>query len=504
MNDRSRGRSPDIDEIDYGTFRDCQSHGSEDQGVQVQANLDIGGQAVQVAGEQGNPILANPDAEDQTKLRNSALLEELKTICKDTAEALAADRATKFLPVIIAQSLFIGSIAVAFIKTSTGVPGPSNWINVEAHSIAFTAPYLWIIPTVLFSSVIGVSQTELAMPHILAQFQDKMSKLVAKDEALEELRPFELKLTTESRARNGGIYSWRPEQWCKLHECITYRRSIRGKTPDMGKKVILAIASVAIVFLGTLAACIISDRVPPVGRDCRQYAQGGIFLLWFISYGMGFLPKLFPKLRSHVPHFWFVFAKDLIIASLMILGILITQAGVFNRCSCLTKFGETGLQLPQQSEVLELLSYRIKVDYVLLAFGCVVLQLMVFIGAWVFFFKGAFTVYLQRDDEKSNSDPYDRLKARFSNVVLRRRGPPWCYRQLTFVEDARGLELQQSQVPLLTQANEENPQAQRQSSVGEPVLRAPDQARSRSREPSRRHGYPRQLSVDLGNRMFRD
>ena len=44
-------------------------------------------------------------------------------------------------------------------------------INVEAHSIAYSALYFWIIPAVILSSVIGVSQTEASIPRILRRIQ---------------------------------------------------------------------------------------------------------------------------------------------------------------------------------------------------------------------------------------------------------------------------------------------------------------------------------------------
>lgn len=46
-------------------------------------------------------------------------------------------------------------------------------INVEAHSIAISALYFWIIPAVILSSIIGVSQTEASIPRILRRIQHK-------------------------------------------------------------------------------------------------------------------------------------------------------------------------------------------------------------------------------------------------------------------------------------------------------------------------------------------
>jgi hypothetical protein len=102
-------------------------------------------------------------------------MESLKNLYKTTAGALASDRSTKFLPVLVAQGVFISSVAISFAKTLAAKPGPSNYINIEAHSIAFSAIYFWIIPAVLLSSVIGVSQSELAIPRILEHFKEGMN-----------------------------------------------------------------------------------------------------------------------------------------------------------------------------------------------------------------------------------------------------------------------------------------------------------------------------------------
>ena len=95
------------------------------------------------------------------------------SVIRYAAELLAADRATKFLPIVAAQVIFIGAIAIAFAKTAASdanSPNPTVFINVEAHSIAFSAQFFWVIPAVIMASVIGVSQTEHAIPRILGMY----------------------------------------------------------------------------------------------------------------------------------------------------------------------------------------------------------------------------------------------------------------------------------------------------------------------------------------------
>lgn len=135
------------------------------------------------------------------------------TAVRQTGRALAADRATKFLPIIVAQILFIAVIAIAIFRTVSAAGrnelSGTIFINVEAHSIAFSSLYFWIIPAVFLSAVIGVSQTEAAIPRILRRFQVDLNRLTSfvrvqmPNHCLEE---------EEVRVFSGGIYSWQPSK----------------------------------------------------------------------------------------------------------------------------------------------------------------------------------------------------------------------------------------------------------------------------------------------------
>ena len=100
---------------------------------------------------------------------------DLKEAIHRTADALAGDRATAFLPIIVAQTFFVGAIVIAVGRTasSASISSDTVYINVEAHSIAYSALYFWIIPAVILSSVIGVSQTEASIPRILRLIQHR-------------------------------------------------------------------------------------------------------------------------------------------------------------------------------------------------------------------------------------------------------------------------------------------------------------------------------------------
>lgn len=335
-------------------------------------------------------------------------MESLRKLYKITAGALAADRSTKFLPVLIAQGVYIGSVAIAFAKTSAAKPGPSNYVNIGAHSIAFSAIYFWIIPAVLLGSVIGVSQSELAIPRILELFKESIKRVSNESSPNTDLEadglPANKELqATNHRSENGGIYSWRSGEWHISR--FMHSRGVVQVTPDGRFKTWLCLLAVLVVFVGTFTGKWISARVPPEGLDCRHFGQGAILLTWVFSFLFNFLLKPCPPSRR----FWIVFLKDVLATTLTVFGIIITQAGIFNRCSCWTKFGQVGLTLPQDPPTLAVLEHRIRREYLFIAFGSIIVQLAFFGGVW-YRFRLAFRVFLQRDDDTSNRDLLSRNK----------------------------------------------------------------------------------------------
>ena len=135
------------------------------------------------------------------------------TAIRQTGRALAADRSTKFLPIIVAQTFFIAAIGIAMFRTASaagyGALSGTVFINVEAHSIAFSALYFWIIPAVFLSAVIGVSQTEAAIPRILRRFQVDLNRL---ESPVGGQLPNDCLEKEEKRVFFGGVYSWQPSK----------------------------------------------------------------------------------------------------------------------------------------------------------------------------------------------------------------------------------------------------------------------------------------------------
>ncbi len=357
----------------------------------------------------------------------------LLAICQETGNALAADRTTKFFPVSVAQGFFISTVAIAFGRTEATAagPNPNTYINIEAHSIAFSAMYFWVIPAVFLASVIGVSQTEHAIPRILRQFQTDITYAFptwetglpdvhfAKDDV-------EGRQDAALRERSGGIYSWQPQQprtavhsqvgptdrdpthqtrgptiWGRLSRLFVHFIRLKIGSPTL---------ALVILASGIITGFVISYLVPPIGFEARTASQLVLYATWLFSAALDYIPYG----EHHQWRFWVTFAKD-VVTTLATMGcVVITQLGIFNRCSSYTLWGKTGLNLPELTPVAGTLVHNIATLYPALAFSGVALQLLVFPGLIVVQYPHAARVFLQRDDNASNLWIWHRMKDHFA------------------------------------------------------------------------------------------
>ena len=325
---------------------------------------------------------------------------------QQTADALAADRSTKFFPIMVAQGFFIGAVAIAFGRTVSAAVGSSStsiFINVEAHSIAFSALYFWIIPTVIISSIIGVSQSEGAIPRTLRRFKTDLDRAFpTKNVALLN----ECLDNRHKRVFYGGLYSWQPSKGLSSSKS-PYVPLNGGKVVNRAKRVVQSgFLPYALLISGTLTGVIVSCLVPPDGWDCRNIGEVLITLAWVLSALFdtifGYLVPYTDKRRTLI--FRVIGVKDLIATLATMLGIVATQIGVFNRCSCYTLWGKTGLALPEMPEVQNLLIHRMQKVYPAVTFTCIGLQLIIVPLYLCIRYRHAVRVFLQRDDGNSNAN----------------------------------------------------------------------------------------------------
>ena len=362
---------------------------------------------------------------------------------------LAADRATKSVIIIVLQCIFIASVGVALLRTAAAADSSASsdtvFINVEAHSIAFSAQYLWIIPAVILASIIGVSQTEAAIPNILRRLKDDLNeKCMTSEETTLHLDALDQHLSTKKvRIFGGGVPSWKPltqaaakmpSQWRPskniedMEKCINNRPSYKLR-PDENVKTAYAsevgqskdtisrwsswrklptFLPYFIVVLGTAAGMTVSALVPPDGFDCRNIAQLAILFVWLASAQLDALfQKVFPitcqTLENRSRLFWCTFVKDLLATSTTIGCVIATQLGIMNRCSCYTRWGTTGLKLPEMPDVAAVLSERLGREYPLVTFAAIVIELVIVpLSVWLWY-EDAMRVFVQRDDDKERT-----------------------------------------------------------------------------------------------------
>jgi hypothetical protein len=277
----------------------------------------------------------------------------------------------------------------------------------------------------MIGSIIGVSQTDAAIPRILERFGTETK---AKFPNWEQL-PSKEDLTMDLRERSGGIYSWQPKESRtafknRIAKCDLERRiSGPGRYGNCWQLIAWAINKVLAFTLGSLLfpiivfACgafgglLISLLIPPVGVDCRHIGELLITFAWVVSAGLNRLP-IFAAAESESDgeetrrarrnRFRFIMGKDIVVTAATMGGIIVTQIGVFNQCACYTLWGKAGLALPETNSVKTTLAWRIDTSYPAIAFLCVGFQLVIVPSLLLNQYGSAIRVFLQRDDGKSN------------------------------------------------------------------------------------------------------
>lgn len=160
------------------------------------------------------------------------------------------------------------SIALALVKTVAD-DGTTLLINVEVHSIAFSALYFWILPAVFLSSIIGTSQTQNSMPSILHSFRVVLTAQLPPRQV--KLPEWETLGDVGHRVANGGVYSWVPVAPNPFGTAT-------NPTVELWQRILTALRSCSlpllIVSAGTFTGFTLSWYVPPKGWEPRHCAQG--------------------------------------------------------------------------------------------------------------------------------------------------------------------------------------------------------------------------------------
>lgn len=282
-----------------------------------------------------------------------------------------------------AQGFFVGALAVAVSKTTAITSTSSLFVNVEAHSIAFSALYFWIIPAVFLSAIIGVSQTEKTIRRILEDLQTALSREPGLKDFCICLPSVPTTNERKERIAKGGIYSWQPE----------------SKPKGLWHSVTVNFLPIFTVSSGTITAMLVSGFVPADGWQPRHCAHATFLFIWIFSFLVtNWLKQLGGK---NFPKFEATFAKDVLVTVGTLAALMYIQVGPFNDCSSYTLWGRKGLALPGMPEVEAILNPRMRKMYPAIAFTSIGIQL-VLIPLVVFIWSPrALRVLLQSDDGTS-------------------------------------------------------------------------------------------------------
>jgi len=393
---------------------------------------------------------------------------ELMRVVRQTGRALAADRSTKFLPIIVAQIIFIGAVAIALFRTiaSAGdnAQGDTLYDKLQAHSIAFSAQYFWIIPAVFLSSIIGVSQTEAAIPRILRRFQGDLDGLNLPEDHPGQLQriqmPNDCLGDVQRRILQGGVYSWQPSS--------STSNTSQPRPADNSH----ALLPYPILLLGTVTGMLLSALVPPDGLNCRHFGEISMCTAWIVSAPVDILLNRLWPLADKQPVgsnrstivLWVTIVKDFVITFATLVGVVVMQIGVFNRCSCYTRWGRVGLTLLERPDVAATLIHRLNTVYPAITFTSIGIELVIFPLYFCIRYRDALRVFVQRDDRQSNAPAWLRKACRKLQATQQRllrlfphlRFGPWKLKRIgtsrRASEEGRGSHAHQFQGPHELQA----------------------------------------------------
>lgn len=338
---------------------------------------------------------------------------------RDAAQALAADRETKFLPVLTAVAGFLISIGLSYGRTMSEDWDSRSPRHVELHNIAFGLTLAGCLPAVILAAFVGVPQSRRSIPRILFLFETahKMTPLeeTTRPKGTAQERGPQKGTTQEGGPQgdtphryrhllndsetkdclnNGVIPSWRYDRWPWTLDKEVTESKAREEAVDCW--LLRELVAALVVLVGSVGAVLLSFFVPPTGcMSCRPYAEIAIGLAYIVSYAVGAVLAAC-KVRQTRWLFWLTMAKDVVATMVVTVIILLTVAGSLNKPSCWESCDGSFLLLPETTrEDLEAVPVWL---FPVIIFTT--LAVLVAAGfAIALSFGYGVSVYLQRDDE---------------------------------------------------------------------------------------------------------
>ncbi|KAE9977835.1 hypothetical protein EG328_001798 [Venturia inaequalis] len=375
-------------------------------------------------GDVASFILKAKNAMEEQPLHYKQFRKSFRKLAGD----LAADRQTTSLLTVYALFIFIQAFGFAFYKTQGSDKASLQYpngklVNIEAHSIAYSALFLWLAPAVYLSSIIGVSQTNERIPEKLNDFRDLLETLLLGAEFAEDYARFpkihELPRTIllpghghgtsldeemsvvspldySERHRSAGIYSSNPG--------VLASANVALHRPELGLATRMGCHSTAwlLVLSSVVVSMEISREVPPVNNICRPLGELSALIAWLSSCLGDFAINKWARPESR---YALIFWKDTAASCAILTLILVTQLGVLHRCACYSSSsGDGAIFNPLIPRVGNLLDYLFANRWLPITMCAILFQLvMAAVVSWWYILS--IRVYLQRSSSKSNLKP---------------------------------------------------------------------------------------------------
>jgi hypothetical protein len=292
----------------------------------------------------------------------------------DTASELADCRVNQTLRTWSSIVFYLVQVIAAFVPKLGQASSPSGGRIGTAMLLS------WLLPIALLSNAVGDFASRRTLLRILLRFMEQVERQGGQRlsepsmNLLKGLREVDEK-HFKSLAWSGAIYTYRPR---KMH----WRSAVGGcDTPCLA-----LVSSIPVILAFVTAFLVLYNK--PTYFNCRHLLVVSVFAAWLLS------PLLtWTIVRSQVSqqHQWyFVLAKDAIIAFPIMALIIGSSCGLFNSCWCWSGVYTLGIRKaavyltnPPQFD-----RYN-RVDYPAIVATCLGLQVGVFLLVrWTYFRQG--------------------------------------------------------------------------------------------------------------------
>ena len=211
--------------------------------------------------------------------------------------------------------LYLFQFVVVFVYRVGGSPNPSGGRVSPAMMLS------WFLPVVLLSNAIGDYGSWIHSQDVILSFLEK----VFGDDPL----PARVPLLPRRRAlRRSG---WR-SLTAHFTELACSGSTRHDHPTSSSRKVVLHLIAVFPVALACAAAFRV-DYTAPSWFSCRAVTVLGSFGGWLLSW---FLTSVATSYLSRDHRWFFIFVKDLLIGTPILLFIFLSTAGLFNSCFCVS------------------------------------------------------------------------------------------------------------------------------------------------------------------------